>query len=150
MSYTHHFWRRTDIDPVTWEAICRDFKQVQLYMLLIGDPVPIIAGWDGPPSSNKLPQRVFVNKERIRFHPNELEEMFQISSGPVNSPKFLSCNTRHLPYDIWVCVTLLIVHDHAPDCYSISSDGTRAEWQPALNLFKDALQRPGRGLPPGI
>lgn len=49
------------------------------------------------------------------------------------------CKTRYKPYDLAVCVTLLIAKDVAPDAISITSDGgdwkTSEDWVEARELY---------------
>lgn len=56
---------------------------------------------------------------------------------------FSCTKTERKPYDIAVCVMLLIVKSITPDAYSISSDGDYHEWDHARQLAGVALGEMG-------
>lgn len=53
------------------------------------------------------------------------------------------CKTARKPYDLVVCAVLIVLQHHAPDVWSISTDGTLEDWDPAREWVEAALNYPG-------
>jgi len=87
-----------------------------------------------------------VNLSTIRFNGkgNEGHETFIITKKKPepkpweNGESFDFCKTARKPYDLAVCLSLLVCSSHAPDCIRIGSDGDwDSEWTESRNVFKE-------------
>lgn len=72
-----------------------------------------------------------INSRQIRFNGagEDSHETFYISkskpkSSTLSDGAFGFCKTARKPYDVAVCLILMVIHKHAPDVLKISSDGS--------------------------
>ncbi len=52
---------------------------------------------------------------------------------------FAFCKTAYKPYDILVTACLIIVRQHFPEIFSVSSDGEQRDWEDAMRLCQHVL-----------
>lgn len=127
MGHTHYWRRSRDFDIDEWEKI------KGLVIRMIGNlPSEVIM------RDTSGENRPVITDEFIGFNGD-------LDSGMANDSFWLErqieradelefCKTRYKPYDLAVCVTLLIVQGVAPDAISVSSDGGPEDWEQAVAL----------------
>lgn len=125
MGYTHYFDQKRPATTEEWENITTSFKKLLVITMVQGKGYHIQLETDdiAPP---------FIGAEYIQFNgigDNGHETMFVLR----DALGFYFCKTAHKPYDLAVMHLLLLMHHFAPGSWTISSDGTAAEWQPALD-----------------
>ena len=54
---------------------------------------------------------------------------------------FSFCKTARKPYDLLVCVSLMVAKHHLGADFKISSDGDLAEWQDAIDFYEELFKR---------
>lgn len=54
---------------------------------------------------------------------------------------FHFCKTARKPYDLMVCLSLLRLKHHFPEC-EVSSDGDATDWKPAKTIYKKIFGEP--------
>lgn len=155
MGYTHYWRRSQDFTQHQWEKICIDTldvivkhcdkKGVVLAFEYDSPATQQPSIWGGP---KFLPTPPEVSPEIIRFNgwKDEGHETFMVTrEKPDNGPSwdkddrsFDFCKTARKPYDIAVCLVLLVMKRHAPKSISVSSDGEwDEEWTEARKVFKE-------------
>lgn len=133
MGYTH-YWRMTDADPLRWaaalEAAC---EIVRASHVPLGD-------WEGNGSPEADPF------EGINFNGvgGDGHESFCLPSPTETKPDFAFCKTAGKPYDVIVTAVLAAVESIAPECISVTSDGTWTDWEEGVMLASKVL---GRSIP---
>lgn len=131
MGYTHYFDRDQPCPPEWWADLCADFRKLQATALLLGQPLPIQAESDDP-SPPKITDEVIV----FNGIGKDGYETFQLFRSDPSGSGFHFCKTQRRPYDIAVTALLCLVDYHAPDIWSIHSDGTIMDWIPGLTLAR--------------
>ena len=58
-------------------------------------------------------------------------------------PEAHYCRTARKPYDLVVCAVLLVLQHHAPGVWTITTDGTLEDWDPAREWVEGVLGYPG-------
>lgn len=149
MGYTHYWYQKKDFTTNQWNKIKEDVLTLIVQycdrnnVILAyefdspSEPQPSLFG--GQKYGPKVPE---VNSDQIRFNgwKEEGHETFLLTrEKPGSSPEcFNFCKTARKPYDVAVCLTLLICYGHAPKAIRISSDGSwDHEWLEARNAFKE-------------
>lgn len=124
MGYTHYWEQKSSFDPYTWEGIRNDFAKA------VKSTGVKIADWTGTKGSFAL-----VSDNEITFNGVEPDdhETFRLQRAPESNTGF--CKTARKPYDLLVCLTLLIAYDRAPDCIEITSDGSYDDWEKSVVMF---------------
>lgn len=149
MGYTHYWYQKADIPQDRWDMITDhvldvivkhcDAKKITLAYELNSrnEPQPTLFG--GQKYGPTVPE---VNKNMIRFNGWREQgcETFIITRKKPHSERdeyFGFCKTARKPYDLAVCLTLIICKHFAPDEFTISTDGTWDEdWLEARKVFK--------------
>lgn len=150
MGYVHSARMTQDIPLPAWRAVIRDFNTLL-------DHLPAHARSSGAhyaddPLALSMERRPTPRNRAIRFNggaPLSGEDCFlprtlQAARAaepwhPADGAALLSCKTNRLPYDQVVQACLLLVQQHAPDSVMIASDGTWADWQPAMAWVTETL-----------
>lgn len=155
MGYTHYWYQKKDFTVEQWSNIREgmlavivqhcDRKNIVLAQEYDSpsEPQPTLFG--GPKFGPTPPM---VNAVQIRFNGwrGEGHETFLLTrKKPEARPyrtasedHFSFCKTAHKPYDLAVCLALLVCVRHAPDVIKISSDGGwDNEWLEARKVFKE-------------
>ena len=130
MGYTHYMTRDNhDFDKDQWNKAILDFyKILPEYMDRL----------DNDPESS---QCLKANTEEILFNGigENSHETFYIDRVVSEGKYFNFCKTARKPYDIVVCVSMLIFKKHFPSQLEISSDGGYQEWSKAVEIVNDKL-----------
>lgn len=66
---------------------------------------------------------------------------FQSNSDIDKEGVFGFCKTARKPYDLLVCVSLMVAKHHLGADFKISSDGDLAEWQEAIDFYEKLFKR---------
>ncbi|KAJ4458026.1 hypothetical protein PAPYR_6284 [Paratrimastix pyriformis] len=139
MGYTQYFTQLRPVEPLAWESICRDFRNM-IAIALLNDPLPIQLSYDdaSPP---------LISDNEIIFNGiggNGCESMVLQREGS----GFQFCKTRQLPYDRVVTALLILADYHAPGTWNIHSDGSSSDWREGLELARTV--QPDCVLPSGV
>lgn len=137
MGYTHYFYQpKNTLDKEKWANMILDFyKILPNYMDYL----------DNDPDSS---QCLKANTEEILFNGigEDSHETFLFERKPDLSytseegeKVFNFCKTARKPYDIVVCITMLIIKKHFPDIITISSDGGESEWEESVQVVNNKL-----------
>ena len=121
MGYTHYWDQKAEPSYMQWFEIMEHFKH-----LLLHTSMCIQAESDDP-------SPFLITNDHIRFNGvgDEGHETFDLSR--INVGEFEFCKTAYKPYDKFVVFVLILVHNLAPDCYIITSDGDANDWQKDLD-----------------
>jgi hypothetical protein len=65
-------------------------------------------------------------------------ETFIVTPEPLN---FEFCKTARKPYDLMACAVLISMKKHLVN-FKYSSDGDRADWEPAQKFYKSVIKKP--------
>lgn len=124
MGYSHYVRQNKPASDEQWAAVCDAFKKFRVTALL-GKSFPIQREEDDPSD-------VLIDEECIIFNGigKDAHETFMLEKA---GDGFSFCKTARKPYDIAVVTVLILANHHAPDVWSISSDGGTGDWQPVLN-----------------
>lgn len=131
MGYTHYWDLRRTIDPETWGFIKSDIGRM---MQAAGVKVA------GP--SGALRSKVQFTDDLIAFNGvgDDSHESFIFER---EASGFEFCKTAQKPYDVLVTAALLIIRRYVGSHWiSISSDGERIDWLPAVRLCRKVFDRP--------
>jgi len=148
------FIKRIQKHIVAFKNISKDVKKLLANLPESVNEEPlIIRGGDGK-------GKPVVNEREICLNGDEKDDMchesFCVSLfdqgayfntiDKYNSKKgiFNFCKTARKPYDIVVCVCLLICKHYLGDDIAISSDGNLEEWMPAIELYEQVFKRDAR------
>ncbi|MCP4741393.1 MAG: hypothetical protein GY871_04080 [Actinomycetales bacterium] len=125
MGYTHYFSHESGPTPNEWAALCE-----AALLILAEARCPIQYEYDDsrPP---------VVSPRWVRFNGvgEDGHETFVLRNAPLD---FDFCTTAAKSYDAVVCAVLLVASELG---WSVSSDGTWAEWREGRDLFERALGR---------
>jgi len=121
MGYTHYWDQKAEPSYMQWFEIMEHFKH-----LLLHTSMCIQAESDDP-------SPFLITNDHIRFNGvgDEGHETFDLSR--INVGEFEFCKTANKPYDKFVVFVLILVHNLAPGCYIITSDGNGIDWQKDLD-----------------
>jgi hypothetical protein len=125
MGYTHYWKTGRDISKAAWSKIARDAKTAIVYV--VDNLAQLANEYDEP---GTIPA---VTDEFIRFNGvgDEGHETFRFTRLKTS---FEFCKTARKPYDIAVCLILLIAQEHSSNVVA-SSDGDADDWKQAIELF---------------
>lgn len=140
MGYTHYFSQSKAATQEQWDAICTDFKRI-IAAGKDGKSLNIRNEWDDP-----YPPEITLDHIKFNGVQNEGHETMFVFK---NSRGFSFCKTAKKNYDVVVVALLLIMYRHAPEVWSVTSDGDKADWSPALNWL-NSLDMGEYNLPPSI
>lgn len=143
--YTHYFTRKIAIPTRNWRQIIRDARYLATRLpehsnsaggYFDDEPLRLALDRDAP---NEPPR--FSDSE-IRFNGTGRMglngDTFSLVPD-VGDGRFEFCDTSRKPYDLFVCVVLVLVYTRAPGCMDIASTGSRADWLPAAQFAADEL-----------
>lgn len=130
MGYTHYWRISRAISKANWANFCNNVRRV------LDDPqiAPLVCMEDDQP--DQPPQ---VDGTQVVFNGKgpEGHETFVLVPGPA---EFTFCKTAQKPYDLAVCLVLLLAQ-YLPDI-RISSDGRwDGEWKPAREAYRRIFGR---------
>ena len=150
MGYTHNWTVTRDFTDKEWSEITTRFNHLLANLppyfeetnhgfykdipLVLGDAFgegdPVVNGqeivFNGTANIKKYNE--YLKREDTMSH-----ETFWLSK---TRQKWNFCKTARKPYDLVVCVTLLIACHVAPDAIATQSDGDEDDWQPAKRLYE--------------
>lgn len=131
MGYTHYFEQIQEPENSQWHALVADFKHLYASSM-ITSPLPI-------QRETNTPDAPLADDHAIVFNGigEDGHETFYFPRKEDSNFNF--CKTASKPYDLAVVATLILAHHHMPHCYSIRSDGTRADWKDGQHLIKTLL-----------
>jgi len=69
----------------------------------------------------------------------DLHEDFVLNREGSNG--FESCKTAQKPYDLLVCMCLLIYKNHSPETIELSSDGRDSDWKEATDMVNNCFEQ---------
>lgn len=129
MGYTHYFGENKPIPDKAWSKICEKAHKILEYVS--SQDIKLVYEYNEihqPPVISDKDPKV------IRFNGPEEEGHETFSIAP-ESTGFNFCKTARKPYDLAVGLVLLAVHDEAPGCCDIGSDGRWNEPDEWLNIW---------------
>lgn len=136
MGYTHYFQQNENVSDEAWNKIQNDVKIIIANQLQTGVLL-------------EFNDKEMINEHCININGvgDNAHETFHITKKKMEDFNF--CKTARKPYDLTVTSILLVIDEHAKDCFRIGSDGG------ALGLFEAAklnylLFGYGYNLPPSI
>lgn len=140
MGYTHYWHQHRTIDIAEWKAIQHDFQLLERLPrrtdtaggFFAEYPLEVAFEDDQP----TVPPR--CDEDVIRFNGIGAlgHETFLLERAGAG---FAFCKTARKPYDLLVCATLIVANTNAPGALAISSDGSAAEWAPAVAFVQRVL-----------
>lgn len=149
MGYTHYWYQKKNFTDKQWSKIREGVLDV-IVKHCDKNNIVLAYEYDSPAEAqptlfggSKFGPRVpEVNADHIRFNgwKDEGHETFILNREKPGSGSehFDFCKTARKPYDIAVCLTLLICVHHAPNAIRIASDGSwDHEWLEARKVFKE-------------
>lgn len=149
MGYTHYFQRET-IQPLP-EGQWEDFKAL-VSQALHPDILPTVSETAGG-YFNDVPLKFDSwfsgdgNELVLEGLPEELNHetlVIHFETGPSSS---WFCKTARKPYDFAVCVVLSLLKIKFGNHWSIGTDGTQEDWEPAFEHIRTHLRRTWRVSP---
>jgi hypothetical protein len=126
MGYTHYWKTGRDISKAAWKQIIAHTQIVIRHCRENGIPLAY--------ESDEPNVDVVLSGNFIRFNGvgNNGHETFVFTREKCS---FQFCKTAHKPYDIAVCLVLLICHQFSSNVVA-SSDGDAGDWKQAIELFR--------------
>ena len=129
MGYTHYFPQQRVFDDLEWRGVVEDSKKAIAFCMM--DGIELAKEYDEP----RQPAVVSFNEVRFNGVGEEGHETFDVTRH-LNAG-FNFCKTARKPYDLAVCLVLLVCHYHAPGVLQIGSDGDwDSEWLKAREVFQ--------------
>jgi len=125
MGYTHYHSQTRSFSPLEWASITGATAQIIRY----AKDQDIYLDDDSDADS------IFLNGSEARGEDCETLIILRDMER-----EFSFCKTRNRPYDLVVCMILLACHHHASGALTITSDGDVAEWQPAMDAYRELFQ----------
>lgn len=132
MSLTHHWQRPTELQIEAFRDAVEDCRK------LLAGSQPDIAGFDGTGEP-------ILHEERIVFNgqaPGACEpfEIAAVEFDRRGRPEvFGHCKTGHLPYDLYVKASLIVLAHHLGGTFKVMSDADSADWDEARDLVEKTL-----------
>lgn len=141
MGYSHYWLQLNNPTDEQWDNITDTIKKAMVVALVTGKPFPI-------QRENSITAPPEISSKAIIFNGiyADSHETFYLGRNIEGED---SCKTNRKPYDFAVMVCLILAEHFAPDCWKVSSDGVRGQWQ----LAADWLNASGLGqfsIPKGI
>jgi hypothetical protein len=144
MGYTHYWYQKKDIPLVKWAKIRKEIEKI-VYNgpLLRQHGISLEHDNDGPDEPPKVTDAMILfdgrgeqGHETFLFS-RQKPETSRTTSTRGDEESFGFCKTAMKPYDLVVCLCLLSLTRHAPDCVRIGSDGNwDEEWLEARKTYK--------------
>lgn len=148
MGYCHYFKHKKTYEQ-KWEAIVIDCFKMYLHL-----PETIEHKYRGNPYNNLALRIVtshkrltppIINMKEISFNGYGILgcEQFTLRKDPYpvaerSIPSF--CTTQRMPYDLFVCICLIVYKHHAPNHIDITSNGEASDWQLAIDLVNKVFK----------
>lgn len=134
MGYTHYFPQKKSFTDEQWGKVMEGTNKILAFCHERG----IALKWEY--TSSKDPE---VSEDRVRFNGfgDEGHETFLVPK--VKAESFNFCKTAYKPYDLAVCMTLLLMKDVAPGVLDVSSDGGDEDWKEANEAYKSLFESQG-------
>jgi hypothetical protein len=140
MGHTHYWKRKRDFDPELFVDAMRDCKSICQRL-----EIPL-GSWLGVPDEHPLfdAEQVTFNGQGDDAHETFLmQQSFGIGDMDAStSPDKIVhdfCKTAKKPYDLAVMCCLVIFKSYLGDAIVVTSDGTQAEWQPAIDKIGEVF-----------
>lgn len=126
MGYTHYWKNKETFTEDQWKKSIDEIKQV---LDIISDDVKLTGCM-----KSEIP---ILTEEEIRFngYEDESHETFLVTPGITD---FDFCKTAAKPYDVAVCMALIILNKNNPT-FTYSSDGDEGDWSEALAIVNLTL-----------
>ena len=156
MGFTHYFERPAILPKKAW----KDFTK-ELQMLVANlpkhcitadsdskDPI-IICGWNEQTGEYDRNSPILLNDDEVAFNGEGDNSHESLSIVRVLDKKDYSqpdkqtglafgfCKTARKPYDTMVCLALLSFKRWFRHRVTVSSDGNKADWEPAIKLYHE-------------
>ena len=132
MGYTHYWTQTHEPEYMQWFEIMEHLKHI--IEQAIEDGSMCIQAEDDDSSP------VLITNDLIQFNGigDQAYETFLLVKDDVAGFNF--CKTSHMPYDLFVVYVLILVHNLAPGCYVITSDGNGIDWQKDLDQLNSICE----------
>jgi hypothetical protein len=128
MGYAHYFTQQRPFTQTEWDNIAGDTRVVFDFCNTEGITIWHDSDVDEPPEASD--DCIWFNGPNDNGH-----ETFCIHK---DGGGFQFCKTARKPYDLAVCLVLLVIARHAPDAMCIGSDGDwDNEWLSPRNVAED-------------
>lgn len=128
MGYTHYFPQQRAFTDLEWRGVIEDSKKAIQFCQM--DGIELATEYDNP-----APPVVSFEEIQVNGVEDDGHETFSIQRELNHGFNF--CKTARKPYDLAVCLVLLICNYHAPGVLEIGSDGDwDAEWLKAREVFQ--------------
>ena len=116
MGYTHYWTLKSE---PTREKFLKAVGKISTILTKNNLASPFIAGWDGTGEPTFCGERIVFNG---RADKREDYETFRVERA---RPEWAFCKTARMPYDVVVCITLLVLRKVlGAKTFTFSSDGT--------------------------
>ena len=132
MGLTHSWRRDPELPEYSFQAAVGDLQR-----LLKATDIPL-AGREGTGEP-------FISLDEITFNGIQGQHCEDFTVRRSDSPRngrsyvFSFCKTEHMPYDLCVKCTLIILRHHFNDKISIFSDGSQEDWRDAVEHCQNIL-----------
>lgn len=132
MGVTHHWRRPTELPADSFRAAVADVRR------LLSAATVEIGGFDGTGSPILRDDRIVFNGlAPLACEPFEVATVEFDRHGRNEVCEF--CKTGHLPYDLQVKATLIVLEHHLHPHFVVTSDQADEEWAAARDLVQSAL-----------
>jgi hypothetical protein len=128
MGYTHYFPQQRPFTDSEWQGVLDDSEKAIAFCLQ--DGIELAEEYNST-------QPALLSFDEIRFNgvDEEGHETFSIERDMNHGFNF--CKTARKPYDLAVCLVLLVCNHHAPGTLDIGSDGEwDKEWRKPREIFQ--------------
>lgn len=147
MGYTSYYYRPAKLNSDKFKTLSEELKTASGMLPSHSNSAggyykekPIVlAGWDGKGKPEFTEEEITFNgtEENDMYHesfylPRETDKEDRVNEKGL---VFSFTKTARKPYDFMVCVSLLRLKHHFPEC-EISSDGNAEDWKPAKDFYK--------------
>jgi hypothetical protein len=133
MGYTH-YWRRSTATQPAWAEYISDISSIVKYCT--GEGIPLANGFG---DEGSLP---IISSGEVAFNGagEEAHETFMMLREEDSDGYFRFCKTAYKPYDMAVCLALIMAKKRFGKDIEVSSDGGEEDWKnsfdAALRVFK--------------
>lgn len=148
MGYTQYFPQVKNVPDTQWETLCAKVREA--FGWIQNQYLPSLYEADFPVTICDGPGEKIISDVTDLFSANGQKNVIffngQASRGLGYEAFFLSqkklkdfsfCKTAAKPYDWFVVVVLILVHNLCPGCFDISSDGEVQDWEPVLKWLNE-------------
>lgn len=134
MGYTHYFTQKKQPTDEQWQALKEKVTEVYNTMQKQRTPTGSIIVCNGLGEVQiRQAQGLFIEQgQSICFNGaaklRQDHEPFYLTQK--RNKNFDFCKTAEKPYDFMVVAVLILADYYCPNCYNISSDGSKDDWHP--------------------